>query len=53
MILLDFTYLNSGGGLAIMNAIISYLNKNNLTEEIHFLVDKRNFIHLKGKEIVL
>ena len=51
MILLDFTYLNSGGGLAIMNAIISYLNKNNLTEEIHFLVDKRNFIHLKGKEI--
>ena len=51
MILLDFTYINSGGGLAIMNAIVNYINKNELTREFHFLVDKRNFIHLKGKEI--
>ena len=43
MILIDFVYLNSPGGIVILEYILGYIKSNNLKSKCFILFDERNF----------
>ena len=46
MTLIDFTYINSHGGLNIAQYVLEYLRKEDYNDFL-ILLDKRNFLKLK------
>ena len=47
MTLIDFTYINSHGGLNITQYVLEYLSEREDHNDFLILLDKRNFLKLK------
>ena len=47
MTLIDFTYINSHGGLNIAQYVLEYLSERKDHNDFLILLDKRNFLKLK------
>lgn len=51
MILIDFVYINSPGGLNLAKYLLSYLFKNDNSDHFLLLIDKKNCFHFNKYEI--
>ena len=51
MILIDFTYINSHGGLNIAQYVLEYLSQKKNFDNYFILFDKRNFLKLKTYDL--
>ena len=53
MILIDFVYINSPGGLSLSKLLLDYIIERKIKSKIEVLVDKRNYKYFKNYKINL